>query len=426
MPERSGYVGFWRRALAATIDNAVWLIGLTWLFGDALGAIYDESPEAAGLLVFVFLSAWFNYFALSEWRWGQTIGKNAVGIEVVSAEGEPPRFGQASLRNLLRLVDLWAIGPIMIAAGERRQRLGDLAAGTLVVYRKPRALAVQPASGGGPGEPPGSPGAPDPPPPAPPPPAPEFRDSPYVPKGARFSPPPPPPSGPRGALPAITWSLKNTIYGLVAGLVAGIFIPLLVLPFDPDLDSEAGLLVAQALFGVTLIAVAVGVAARWSTESVRDALGRLGLRRFAPSALGWMLVVMFTYYVGAALFAAFVVQPEQEDIGGELGACGSSLAQIAIPVALIAGLAPISEELFFRGFLFSGLRSRLALWPAAVIAGLIFGLVHAPTGVTTVIPLAGLGVGLCWLYERTGSLWPPILAHAINNSIALALLCNTG
>ena len=226
-------------------------------------------------------------------------------------------------------------------------------------------------------------------------------------------------------LPPITWSLRNTILGLLGGLAAGVFIPLLVLPFDPDLESEAGLLAAQALFGAVLITVALGIASEWRLGALSAAARRLGLRRFAPSALGWMLAVLFAYYVGAAIFAAFVVQPEQEDIGGELGACGGSLAEVAIPVLLIAGLAPISEELFFRGFLFAGLRARLSLWPAALVAGLVFGLVHAPTGVTTVVPLAGLGVGLCWLYERTGSLWPPILAHVVNNSIALAVLCNT-
>ena len=60
---------------------------------------------------------------------------------------------------------------------------------------------------------------------------------------------------------------------------------------------------------------------------------------------------------------------------------------------LIAGLAPIAEELFFRGFVFSGLRSRMTMLPAALISGLVFGLVHAPTGITTVVPLAVLGGG---------------------------------
>ena len=92
------------------------------------------------------------------------------------------------------------------------------------------------------------------------------------------------------------------------------------------------------------------------------------------------------------------------------------------PRLLIVGLAALSEEMFFRGFVFSGLRSRMSVWPAAVISGLVFGLVHAPTGITTVIPLAVFGVALAWLYDRTGSLWPSVTAHAINNGLALAIL----
>ena len=135
------YVGFWRRALAATIDNATWLIGFSWLFGDAISVVYEESPEAAGVIVFVYLSLWFNYFAFSEWRWGQTIGKNATGIMVTSLEGAGKlSFGQASVRNLLRIVDFFVIGWIMVVATSRRQRLGDKAARTVVVRRPPRDL----------------------------------------------------------------------------------------------------------------------------------------------------------------------------------------------------------------------------------------------------------------------------------------------
>ena len=99
-----------------------------------------------------------------------------------------------------------------------------------------------------------------------------------------------------------------------------------------------------------------------------------------------------------------------------------SIVIAVLAVVMIVGLAPIAEELFFRGFVFAGLRTRWSLWPAAITSGLIFGLVHAPTGITTVVPLATLGIALCWLYNRTGSLWPCVIAHMINNGLALALV----
>src|SRR5918999_2491671 len=108
------YAGLGRRFLAALIDNLGWLIFLGWFFADLVALLYDESPEAGGVATIVLFSAWFNYFSFAEWRWGQTIGKNATGIEVVGPEGEKPTFAQASVRNLLRLVDVIVVGWVMI------------------------------------------------------------------------------------------------------------------------------------------------------------------------------------------------------------------------------------------------------------------------------------------------------------------------
>ena len=47
---------------------------------------------------------------------------------------------------------------------------------------------------------------------------------------------------------------------------------------------------------------------------------------------------------------------------------------------------------------------------------------HAPTGPTAAIPLAGLGVGLAWLYNKTGSIYPSMLAHFLNNAIAISVV----
>ena len=414
------YVALGRRLLAALLDNSVWLFAYLFFFSGAVAAAYDESPEAGGILVFAFLSLWFNYFSFCEWRWGQTIGKNATGTMVTSLDGGKISFGQACLRNLLRLVDGLVIGWVMIATGERRQRLGDKIAGTVVVMRPARTgatmtrapeLAERQIAGGAqaPGEPdsqapqatPASPGSAVP-------------ETPGSPDEKR--------PGIRGRLPAITWSLKDTIWGLVAGLILALLAPIVVLPFDPDLDSDGALLAAQAVFGLCLLVVPTAIASRWDPSQIRAGWQRLGLRRFAPSALGWMLLALFVYYLFAGLFSTLVLEPEQDDISSELGVGDENLLVAVTAVVLIAGLAPIAEELFFRGFVFSGLRSRMSVWPAAVISGLVFGLVHAPTGITTVVPLAVLGAVLAWLYDRTGSLWPPVIAHVLNNALALAII----
>ncbi|MGH2981799.1 MAG: lysostaphin resistance A-like protein, partial [Solirubrobacterales bacterium] len=213
---------------------------------------------------------------------------------------------------------------------------------------------------------------------------------------------------------------RRTLLGLLAGLLGALFVPLLVVPFDPDLESTGGLLVAQTLFSAVLVFAALRIASSEPAAAAGNAAALLGLRRFRPSAFGWMALGLFSYYVFAVLYGALIVQPEQEDIARDLGLDTGPLAAVAV-VLLIVGIAPVAEEVFFRGMLFGGLRRRLPTIAAALISAAVFGALHAPTGVSTVPPLIAFGFVLALLYERTGSLGPPIVAHAINNALALAV-----
>jgi membrane protease YdiL (CAAX protease family) len=87
-------------------------------------------------------------------------------------------------------------------------------------------------------------------------------------------------------------------------------------------------------------------------------------------------------------------------------------------------VAPICEELFFRGLLYRVLRARMSMWIAAVIDGVLFGLVH---GSLIIVPiLAFLGVVLCYVYERTGTLYAVIAIHALNNMISYGVTTDDG
>src|SRR5262249_23244169 len=88
-----------------------------------------------------------------EWLWhGQTLGKHLLGIRVITWQGTSMSFGQSFLRNMLRAVDgfppipmpiFYTLGSIVAACNREHRRLGDLAAGTLVVHVEHRSKPIQ-------------------------------------------------------------------------------------------------------------------------------------------------------------------------------------------------------------------------------------------------------------------------------------------
>ena len=221
-----------------------------------------------------------------------------------------------------------------------------------------------------------------------------------------------------GTLPQGGWGPKQVLIGLAALLVALLAEVSVIAAFDPDIESLAGRLALQAMLALTLVAVAFLAA----EPGGMTAPGQLGLRRslispFKPAALAYLV------YFGCAIVIALLIQPEQDDVTEELGYGESSLANVATAY-LIVVMAPLSEELFFRGFMFAGLRRRLPFAAAAALSAGLWGLFHytGPGTWGVVIQLAVFGVVLAWLYERTGSIWPTIAVHALNNAIAFAIL----
>ena len=89
--------------------------------------------------------------------------------------------------------------------------------------------------------------------------------------------------------------------------------------------------------------------------------------------------------------------------------------------ALATVVAPVVEETVFRGMLYTALRAQMRVWPAALVSGGIFAVVH-PTLPGQFLPILALGVVLAILREKTGSLAPSMVCHAINNAAMLALV----
>ena len=136
------------RALAYAIDLLL-RIALFAIVSGTLGAF--ERAGQGLLLVFAFLLEWFYPVVLEVWWNGATPGKRAFGLAVLNDNGTPVTFGASLTRNLLRAIDflplLYAFGLVSMLLNRDFKRLGDLAAGTIVVYRdRPPARAEIPAA----------------------------------------------------------------------------------------------------------------------------------------------------------------------------------------------------------------------------------------------------------------------------------------
>lgn len=83
-------------------------------------------------------------------------------------------------------------------------------------------------------------------------------------------------------------------------------------------------------------------------------------------------------------------------------------------------VAPVSEEILFRGYLLGKLRKYIPIWASILITSLLFGLVHFEWNVS--VDVFALSIVLCLLRVQTGRLWPSIVLHMIKNGIAFYFL----
>jgi uncharacterized protein len=252
---------------------------------------------------------------------------------------------------------------------------------------------------------------------------------------------PPPSVGPPGALehperpllgedddPAARWKplsgLLAPVLALAASLVAGFIVGALAATTGASLtDPPASVnLILTYVGDACFVAAALWCAWRVSFPRARD----FGLRRPAIT-VGRAVLLVIAAYIAFLLIAklwtsALDIHENDDKLPKTLGAQDSHVALVFVAV-LTCVVAPICEEFLFRGYMFRALRNWRGPWPAALIVGVIFGAFHiqgSPVGF--LVPLAVFGVMLCVVYELSGSLYPGIALHAVNNSVAFAVI----
>jgi membrane protease YdiL (CAAX protease family) len=215
------------------------------------------------------------------------------------------------------------------------------------------------------------------------------------------------------------------IGGLVLAAVGGLVVDLPAVALGVKISSAhtpPGIEIADTVVQDLAFVLAAVYCARIGGRVVRA--WQLGLR---PPGVGWasaagMLVFLLVAFLVLSIGWSAVFNPGKEKLLEQLGT-NESAALLLLSAGLTCVVAPICEELLFRGFVFTALRSWHGTWLAAVITGAMFGAVHAGSApALDLVPLAGLGFGLCLLYRYTGSLYPCIAAHSLNNSLAFSSL----
>jgi len=246
-------------------------------------------------------------------------------------------------------------------------------------------------------------------------PPPSFELAPELPEGVERR---PPPEDPRWK-PWMAWAALVAAFGgaLIGALIVGAIGSVAGSSFtDPSPAVSISATIVQDLSFIGAALLFAGIASRPLPE-------QFGLRPtpFWP-AVGWIAAAFAAFYVFTLVWVAILgVSPDDTKLPDELGVKDSTFALLAVAF-LVSVVAPMAEEFFFRGFFFGALRNWKGLWPAAVITGLVFGAIHIGSAEAAfLLPLGFFGFALCLLRERTGSLYPCIALHCMNNSLAFGV-----
>lgn len=208
---------------------------------------------------------------------------------------------------------------------------------------------------------------------------------------------------------------------LVAALIFGV-----VLKYVPQLEGLGESTIGQLLMGGLIYALVllVVVLPVLLTKGKGYVARLLGVDKRPLRSIWWLPFLMWTAYMGVTILAAiganllpWVDGEQTQDVGFDN--LTQPIQYLMAFIALVI-IPPVAEELLFRGYLFGRLRERFGFWFTTAVVSIVFGIVHMQWNVG--IDVAVLSVFLCYLRERTGSIWASMVLHAIKNGLAYFIL----
>ncbi|MGF7185549.1 hypothetical protein GGQ84_001640 [Desulfitispora alkaliphila] len=230
------------------------------------------------------------------------------------------------------------------------------------------------------------------------------------------------------------WNLKDifiilviiNVFGLSYGAFFGEPLQSLIvriLPVIPD-DYITYFFIASVIQTTLFVGLSI-VFAVWIYGGRLSDLG-INLSNFGSNIIwgvtGGITLLALVMGTGALISHFFAVEAEPQPFAELLFEIDST-GGLIIPFIMAVVLAPIGEEVFFRGFVYPVFRRMWSLPVAMIVSGILFASLHFD--LIRAIPLAVGGIGLAWLYEKTGSIVTPIIAHAVWNGIMTIMLFTT-
>lgn len=230
------------------------------------------------------------------------------------------------------------------------------------------------------------------------------------------------------AQPVVPWGWpevgKAILLIIVGSFILGAMVIGITIATGNQLDERQGMTAAPLfwlgtlVYGLVIIAVYL-----FAVRRTQGDWSSVGFRSFSQWWLPMIPVLALVQLLGMSLINVVVVLPftggnfDNPQIEALTGGSFLSIRQLGILFILVAIIAPIAEELFFRGMLYPLLRQRWSPKIAIVINGFVFALIHF---IPILIPgLFFVGMVLAWLRERSGSIIPCMLLHALQNGLVL-------
>lgn len=194
-------------------------------------------------------------------------------------------------------------------------------------------------------------------------------------------------------------------------------------PLDSFVGASAAQTIVAALVYTLSLAVTIGVPyLLWRRKTTLEELGLWRLVSWTDIALAFVAFLVYGLLTTAVLMAVttlFAGFPADQVQDTGFSAFGTRLDNL-LAFATLVVIAPIAEEVLFRGYLYGKLKRYVPAVVAAIATSVLFGAVHMQWNVG--IDVFVLGLVLCGLRSLTGSIWAGILVHMLKNSIAYYIL----